>query len=80
MPFSVFRKQELGEAKTTTITLQLADRSLIHPRGIIENVLVEVEKLIFPVSFLIMDMERDKDVPFILDRPFLVTRKALIGV
>ncbi|XP_022870709.1 uncharacterized protein LOC111389952 [Olea europaea var. sylvestris] len=67
-------------AKVTTVTLQLADRSLIHPKGIIEYVLIKVEKFIFPANFLILDMEEDKDVPLILGRPFLATERALIDV
>ena len=43
MPLSIFRKLGLGEANPITITLQLADRSLTHPRGIIEDVLVKVD-------------------------------------
>ncbi|XP_022865846.1 uncharacterized protein LOC111385660 [Olea europaea var. sylvestris] len=54
----------LGEPKVTTIILQLANRSLAHPRGIIEDVLVKVDKLIFPADFLILDMEEDKDATF----------------
>ncbi|XP_022880734.1 uncharacterized protein LOC111398006 [Olea europaea var. sylvestris] len=80
MSLSVFRKLGLVEAKVTTVTLQLADRSLTHLRGIIENVLVKVEKFIFPVDFLILDMEEDKDIPLILNRPFLATGRALIDV
>ncbi|XP_022887044.1 uncharacterized protein LOC111402945, partial [Olea europaea var. sylvestris] len=80
MPLSVFRKLGLGEAKATTVTLQLADRSLTHPRGIIEDVLVKVEKFIFPADFLILDMEEDKDVPLILGQPFLATGRAIVDV
>lgn len=80
MPLSVFRKLGLGDAKATTVTLQLADRSLVHPRGIIEDVLIKVDKFIFPADFLILDMEEDKNVPLILGRPFLATSRALIDV
>ncbi|XP_022856217.1 uncharacterized protein LOC111377370, partial [Olea europaea var. sylvestris] len=73
-------KLGLGEPKATIVTLQLVDRSLTHPRGIIEDVLVKVDKLIFPADFLILDMEEDKDVPIILGRPFLATARALIDV
>ncbi|XP_022859548.1 uncharacterized protein LOC111380266 [Olea europaea var. sylvestris] len=58
----------------------LADRSLTHPRGIIEDVLIKVKKFIFPADFLILDMEEDKDIPLILGRPFLATGRALIDV
>ncbi|XP_022871303.1 uncharacterized protein LOC111390489 [Olea europaea var. sylvestris] len=72
-PAKIERSREklgLGEVKATTVTLQLADRSLTHPREIIEDVLVKVERFIFPADFLILDMEEDKDVPLILGRPF----------
>ncbi|XP_022846256.1 uncharacterized protein LOC111368998 [Olea europaea var. sylvestris] len=80
MPISVFKKLGLEEAKATTVTLQLADQSLTHPSSIIEDMLVKVEKFIFPIGFLILDMEEDKDVPLILDRPFLAIGRALIDV
>ena len=65
------------------MTLQLADRLLKHIRGIIENVLVKVENFIFPVDFTFLDMEKDKEIPIILGKPFLfffATRRALIYV
>ncbi|XP_075492553.1 uncharacterized protein LOC142530615 [Primulina tabacum] len=80
MPFSIYRELELGEVKPTTITLQLADRSLTYPRGIVEDVLVKVDKFIFPADFVILDMEEDQDAPLIFGRPFLATGRALIDV
>ena len=62
------------------VTLQLADRSLAHPRGVIEDVLVKVDKFIFPVDFIVLDMEEDTNVQIILGRPFLATGQALIDV
>ena len=67
MPLSIFKKLGLGEANPTTITLQLA--SLTHPRGIIEDVLVKGDKFIFLTDFIVLDMEEDKEVPFILEDP-----------
>ncbi|XP_073139095.1 uncharacterized protein [Henckelia pumila] len=55
------------------MSLQLADRSIKYPRGIIEDVLVKVDKFIFPVDFVVLDMEEDLDMPLILGRPFLDT-------
>ncbi|XP_062087012.1 uncharacterized protein LOC133793735 [Humulus lupulus] len=55
-------------------------RSVKHPRGIIEDVLVKVDKFIFPADFIVLDMEEDMDVPIILGRPFLATGQALIDV
>ena len=69
-----------GEARPTTITLQLADISLKHPRGVVEDVLVKVHKFIFPVDFIVLDMEEDKEIPIILGRPFLATGREMIDV
>ena len=80
MPLSMFKRLRLGEPKSTTISLQLADRSYQHPRGIIENVLVKMDKFIFPADFIILNMEEDDIVPIILGRPFLATGKAQINV
>jgi hypothetical protein len=80
MPLSLYKKLGIGEAKATTISLQLADRSIKHPRGIIEDVLVKVDKFIYPADFIVLDMEEDRDIPIILGRPFLATGKALIDV
>ena len=46
----------------------------------IEDVLVKVDKFIFPADFIILDMEEDKEIPIILGRPFLTTRRAMIDV
>ena len=80
MPLSIFRSLGLGEAHPTTLTLQLADRSLKHPRGVIEDVLVKVDKFIFPADFIVLDMEEDKEIPIILGRQFLATGRAMIGI
>lgn len=53
---------------------------MTHPRKIIEDVLVNVGKFIFPADFLILDMEEDKDIPLILGKPFLAIGRALIDV
>ncbi|XP_022863452.1 uncharacterized protein LOC111383569 [Olea europaea var. sylvestris] len=80
IPLSVFKKLGLGEVKPTTVTLQLADRSLTYPQGIIEDVLVNVDKFNFPADFVVLDMEEDQEIPLILGRPFLATGRALIDV
>ena len=46
----------------------------------IEDVLVKVDKFIFPADFIVLDMEEDKEIPIILGRPFLATRRAMIYV
>ena len=80
MALSMFKRLKLGEAKSTTISLQLVDRSYQHPRGVIENVILKVDKFLFPTNFVILDMEDDNKVPNILGRPFLAMGKAQINV
>ena len=80
MPLSVARKLSLGELTPTTVTLQMADRTMTKPEGVIEDVLVKVGKFIFPVDFIILDMEEDSQVPLLLGRPFLATGAALIDM
>ena len=57
---------ETWEVKPTTITLQLVDRSLTYPQGVIEDVLLKVNKVIFPTDFIVLDMEEDQEIPLIL--------------
>ncbi|KAL9448337.1 hypothetical protein AB3S75_015754 [Citrus x aurantiifolia] len=80
MPLAVFRKLGLGEPKVTTVSLQLADRSIKYPRGMIEDVLVKVDKFIFPADFIVLDMIEDRKMPIILGRPLLATGRNLIDV
>ncbi|CAL2240362.1 unnamed protein product [Prunus armeniaca] len=58
----------------------MADRSLTYPHGILEDVLVKVDKFILPADFIVLDMEEDVDTPIILGRPFLITGRTLIDV
>ncbi|KAL4334938.1 hypothetical protein GQ457_07G004360 [Hibiscus cannabinus] len=78
MPKSVFQKLGIGESKPTNVMLQLADRSYVQPEGKIKDIMVRVDKFIFPVEFLILDCEADEHAPIILGRPFLDTRRALL--
>ncbi|KAK8698106.1 hypothetical protein V6N13_114237 [Hibiscus sabdariffa] len=78
MPKSVFQKLGIHEAKPTTVMLQLADHSYVQPDGKIEDILVKVDKFIFPAFFLILDCEADEYAPKILGRPFLSTSRAVI--
>ena len=80
MPMSVFKQLGIGDARPTTVTLQLADRSFAHPEGKIEDVLIQVDKFVFLVDFIILDFEADREVSIILRRPFLATGRTLIDV
>ncbi|KAL4295505.1 hypothetical protein GQ457_12G014930 [Hibiscus cannabinus] len=78
MPKSVLQKLGIGEAKPTTVMLQLADRSFIQPKGKIKDILLRLDKFIFPTDFLILDCEAGEHAPIILGRPFLATRRVMI--
>jgi hypothetical protein len=83
LPYSVYLQLGLGELKPTSMTLQLADRSVKIPQGIVEDVLIKVDKFYFPMDFIVLDTEPVQNVgvqiPVILGRPFLATAKALIN-
>ncbi|GJW37685.1 reverse transcriptase domain-containing protein [Tanacetum coccineum] len=78
MPYSLYAKLSLKTLKPTKMSVRLADRSFQYPVGIAENMLVKVGKFIFPVDFVILEIEEDSKVPLILGRPFLHTADAVI--
>ena len=80
MPHKFFQKLRLGEPRPTQMTLQLADQSIKHPRGIVKDVLLKVDKYIFPTNFVVLDMDKEVEVPLILGRSFLRASKALIDM
>ncbi|XP_022159237.1 uncharacterized protein LOC111025656 [Momordica charantia] len=57
MPLLIYNKLSIGEARPTTVTLQLVNRSITHPEEKIEDVLVQVDKFIFPADFIILDYD-----------------------
>ena len=83
LPYSVYKQLGLGELKPTNITLSLADRSVKIPKGIVEDVLVKIDKFYYPVDFVVLDTEptanEPNHVPIILGRPFLATANAIIN-
>ncbi|XP_017972523.1 PREDICTED: uncharacterized protein LOC108661145 [Theobroma cacao] len=80
MPLSIARKLGFQEIQPTIVTLQLVDRTIRHPVGIIKDVLLEVGHLYIQVDFIVLKIEDDVEIPFILGRPFLATVGALIDV
>ncbi|XP_070005355.1 uncharacterized protein [Nicotiana sylvestris] len=80
MPYFVFKTLCIGQPRRTSMRLQMADRTMKRPLGIIDDVLVRVDKFILPTDFMILDCKVDYEVPIILGRPFLATRKALVDV
>ena len=83
LPYSLYKQLGLGELKPTNITLSLADRSVKIPKGIVEDVLVKIDKFYYPVDFVVLDTEpignEPNHVPIILGRPFLATANAIIN-
>ena len=83
LSYSLYKQLGLGELKPTNITLSLADRSVKIPKGIVEDVLVKVDKFYYLVDFVVLDTEPKANgpnhVPIILGRPFLATANAIIN-
>ncbi|XP_026383921.1 uncharacterized protein LOC113279439 [Papaver somniferum] len=83
MAASIYEYLNLGPLKETGITLQLADRYNVYPRGIIEDVLVQVNQLIFPADFCVLEMtdgSTDTSLSLLLSRPFMSTARTKIDV
>ncbi|XP_048234373.1 uncharacterized protein LOC125370952 [Ricinus communis] len=80
MPYKLFKKLGLREPEPNFMSIQLADKSVVYPKGIIEDVLVKIQEFIFLVNFVIINMDEDVDVSLILGRPFLATARSVIDV
>ena len=83
MPYSVYASMNLGELKKDGVVIQLADRSNAYPKGVLEDVLVQVDHLIFPADFYVLDMEEtahSPSPPLLLGRPFMKTANTKIDV
>ncbi|GJW31019.1 reverse transcriptase domain-containing protein [Tanacetum coccineum] len=80
LPHSIYKKLGLEALTPTRMTLELANRSITHPMGIAEDVVVRVDGFTFLADFVVGNFEPDPRVPIILGRPFLRIAKALIGL
>ena len=82
LSYSIYVELRLGELEPTNITIQLVDRSVKIPRGIVKDVLVQVDKFYFLVDFVVLDTQpvvnQGTRFPVILGRPFLATANAII--
>ncbi|XP_052625789.1 uncharacterized protein LOC128132839 [Lactuca sativa] len=83
LPYSIFKSIGVGILSKTGVIIQLADRSLVHPKGVLEDMLVQVDEFVFLANFYVLDMG-DDDSPssssILLGRPFLKTSKTKIDV
>ncbi|XP_070043245.1 uncharacterized protein [Nicotiana tomentosiformis] len=73
-------EMEIGEIRSAPISLQLADQTTLIHEGIVEDVLVRVDKFVFPMDFIVVNMEENKEAPLILGRPFLATGRAILDI
>lgn len=80
MPLFLSKKLELLNLKPTTMLIQLADRTLRRPAGVLEDVPIRVGKFIIPYDFIVMHMDESSQIPIILRRSFLATAGAMINV
>jgi hypothetical protein len=81
MPYSIYASLKLGPLNKTSVVIQLADRSIAYPKGVVEDVLVQINDLVFPANFCVLDMENgDQTTPILLGRPFLKTSKTKVDV
>ncbi|XP_050895475.1 uncharacterized protein LOC127102101 [Lathyrus oleraceus] len=80
IPLSIYKKLGIGVVQDTRMTLQFADHSAKKPYGIVDNVLVNIDKFVFPMDFVILEMPKDEDIHLILGRPFLETGRCLIEI
>ena len=83
LPYFFYKQLGLGELKLTSITLSRVDRSVKILRGMIEDVLVQVDKFYYLVDFVVLDtdpvVKGTNYVPIILGRPFLATSNVIIN-
>ncbi|KAG8473435.1 hypothetical protein CXB51_035626 [Gossypium anomalum] len=83
MPYSVYKLINAGPLKETGVIIQLADRSVVYPEWLLEDIIVKVNELVFPANFYIINMEDDNSTnssDILLGRPFLSTASAKIDV
>ncbi|GKA38879.1 hypothetical protein Tco_0731430, partial [Tanacetum coccineum] len=80
MPYSTFTNLGLGKLAPTKLIIELADKTMKRPKGIAENVLVEIDRFAFPIDFIVLDMPKDIKILLILGTPFLSTDHANIDV
>ncbi|KAL0312960.1 UNVERIFIED_CONTAM: hypothetical protein Sradi_5695300 [Sesamum radiatum] len=82
MPLSIYESLNIGPLKETCVVLQLADRSIVYPEGVLEDVLVQVNELVFPADFYVINMmdNSPNSTSILLGRPFLKTSKTKIDV
>ncbi|GJR68596.1 RNA-directed DNA polymerase, eukaryota, reverse transcriptase zinc-binding domain protein [Tanacetum coccineum] len=80
IPNSMFEHLKLAQLKKTDMLVEMEDITKRTPIKIVENVLVKIDKFLFPSDFVVMDMLKTHNETMILRRPFLATIHAEIDV
>ncbi|CAN6704228.1 unnamed protein product [Malus baccata var. baccata] len=83
MPYSIYASMNLGALKNDGVIIQLANRSNVYPKGVLEDVLVQVNHLVFPADFYVLEMDESNhapSLPILLGRPFMKTARTKIDV
>jgi len=78
MPRVLYEKFFTHPLSETTMGLQLAERTLSFPKGILKNLCIRVGTLYAPADFVLIETGTDERAPIILGRPFLNTSGAII--
>ncbi|GJU32185.1 zinc knuckle CX2CX4HX4C containing protein [Tanacetum coccineum] len=80
MPLSMYKRLGIGKLEPINMVIEMADNTKCTPKGIVENLLIKIDKFIFPVDFVILDMVEDLRMPIILGRPLLATAHAKVDI
>ncbi|XP_023748613.2 uncharacterized protein LOC111896879 [Lactuca sativa] len=83
MPYSMYESLNVGPLSETSVIISLADKSSVFPRGVLEDVLVQVNQLVFPAYFYVIDLDEQvssKSGIILIGRPFLKTARTKIDV
>nr|GEX18101.1 hypothetical protein [Tanacetum cinerariifolium] len=80
MPLYMYKRLGIGKLEPINMMIEMGDNSKCTPKGLVENLLVKIDKLIFPVDFVILDIVEDIMMPIILGRPLLETAHAKVDI
>ncbi|GKB45914.1 reverse transcriptase domain-containing protein [Tanacetum coccineum] len=80
MPLSMYKHLGIGKLEPINMVIKMADNTKCTPKGIVENLLVKIDKFIFLVDFVILDMVEDFRMPIILGIPLLATTHSTVDM
>nr|GEU35886.1 hypothetical protein [Tanacetum cinerariifolium] len=80
IPFSMYKRLGMGKLEPINMVIEMADNTKSIPKGIVKNLLIKIDKFIFPIDFVILDMIEDFRIPIILGRPLLAMAHANVEI